>query len=680
MLLERERDNLPSRNTDATVASPSNGLTANDVSANNALTDADLLHLGNFVNAQDSNGTTALWWACLVQNLEMRYRTCELLLKRGAFPGLDALRGNDGELMNMETPFHALLYNSATDIRMVKLFLNHGAKVTEIDPYGYNALHDFAWAGNDPAILDLLMEAGADINVRDEGGETPLHKLLNGRGENVPLDLLKRFLFYKADITVNDKYDQQPLYEVASGGSAEALKMILSHVPGPDIDHQETDGETALYAAARWGNLECCKLLRDAGANLLLCDKQNRPPVFVSCSSESKDTVDFLAQASLEKDTNILRQRSVLDKTILRKASAQGHVDVVKMLLTKYREYLDIDAFDKALGWTPLHVAAYRGFTEIVECLLDHGADMKVLDKKGRTALVLCYQQWELLHATDSVRDASFEGALVALIEADRTAAVSEPHLLSAAARKGSISVLEALVLGPPGQPRADPVLRDEFGWTAVELAKQFKRQLAVDFLQQHSGFTGRYPEAWKITKPDMVKFDPQLKELHFASQGTGLDSLEHRLTVFADCPIPASLERYYYEVMIEFPDPEKAKQESHTIGVGVFSLGASRYTGGIGLEWSFPGHASSARPGSQSWGYHGDDGWVGSSLYGYHDERQIRSQTFGHGDTVGCGIDFRKGYIFWTKNGRRLSESILCLCWNPLWISKQRHTTRTLS
>jgi hypothetical protein len=122
--------------------------------------------------------------------------------------------------------------------------------------------------------------------------------------------------------------------------------------------------------------------------------------------------------------------------------------------------------------------------------------------------------------------------------------------------------------------------------------------------------------------------------------------------------PVPANLERYYFEITIEFPDPPKAAEEKHAVGMGVFSLGASKWSKGSGLELSFPGHFGSSKRGTQSWAYHGDDGWVGSSLLGYSDALQLNTLTFGHGDTIGCGIDFSKGYVFWTKNGERISTT----------------------
>jgi ankyrin repeat protein len=255
-LLDRQEARLPLPTTNAQELEMESAIeNANDESLQDTAPDSpvpshDKVGPQTDINAQMANGTTPLWWASIVPDIKRRYIICKLLLEKGAIPGIEALRQADGDLAAMEPPFHALLYNKATDLQTVKLFLDHNASVTEIDPYGYNVMHDFAWEGSDPAILDLLMEAGADINVRDEGGETPLHKLLSSQGGNMPLALLERFLFHKADITVEDKDNQQALYEVAIGGSAEALKLILAHVPPPDINHKDVDGWTALHIAA----------------------------------------------------------------------------------------------------------------------------------------------------------------------------------------------------------------------------------------------------------------------------------------------------------------------------------------------------------------------------------------------------------------------------------------------
>ena len=42
-------------------------------------------------------------------------------------------------------------------------------------------------------------------------------------------------------------------------------------------------------------------------------------------------------------------------------------------------------------GWTPLHVAARKGHTDIVKLLLDAGADKDVKDKDGRRRCILLH-------------------------------------------------------------------------------------------------------------------------------------------------------------------------------------------------------------------------------------------------------------------------------------------------
>jgi len=56
------------------------------------------------------------------------------------------------------------------------------------------------------------------------------------------------------------------------------------------------------------------------------------------------------------------------------------------------------------------------------------------------------------------------------------------------------------------------------------------------------------------------------------------------------------------------------------------------------------------------AWGYHGDDGRLfggefstrGGTAYG---------PTFGEGDTVGCGVNFDTGTVFYTKNGEIIGQ-----------------------
>jgi hypothetical protein len=71
------------------------------------------------------------------------------------------------------------------------------------------------------------------------------------------------------------------------------------------------------------------------------------------------------------------------------------------------------------------------------------------------------------------------------------------------------------------------------------------------------------------------------------------------------------------------------------------------------------------------SFGYHGDDGGI------FHASGSMVQQygpTYGVGDVVGCGIDFLKGHLFYTLNGKylgaafsNLSTAVLQQDWFPV-------------
>jgi Ran-binding protein 9/10 len=56
-----------------------------------------------------------------------------------------------------------------------------------------------------------------------------------------------------------------------------------------------------------------------------------------------------------------------------------------------------------------------------------------------------------------------------------------------------------------------------------------------------------------------------------------------------------------------------------------------------------------------ESWGIHSDDGDVYS---GGNVGRKYKDTTFNANDVIGCGVNFRTGQAFFTKNGTNLGRS----------------------
>ncbi len=70
---------------------------------------------------------------------------------------------------------------------------------------------------------------------------------------------------------------------------------------------------------------------------------------------------------------------------ILRTAAEFGQMDIVTRLLEDHK--LDVDAADESTGFTALHHAVKTDQLEVVQILVDHGANLSRVDRQGRTAL-----------------------------------------------------------------------------------------------------------------------------------------------------------------------------------------------------------------------------------------------------------------------------------------------------
>ncbi|OBT82969.1 hypothetical protein VE02_08466 [Pseudogymnoascus sp. 03VT05] len=82
----------------------------------------------------------------------------------------------------------------------------------------------------------------------------------------------------------------------------------------------------------------------------------------------------------------LLRLGAELGPSALHNAADQGHLALVLDILSRR----PMDVSDRgSSGQTPLHHAAMKGHADIVQTLLDHGADHEVEDKTDYTTLDL---------------------------------------------------------------------------------------------------------------------------------------------------------------------------------------------------------------------------------------------------------------------------------------------------
>ena len=209
-----------------------------------------LLLKGADVNAKTVDGRTPLH---LAATLPAGTAIIEMLIEAGGEVNARSIVG--------ATP----LFTGATaSLETARLLLSKGADPNAKNGLGVTPLMTAALNGG-PAATKLLLDAGADAKIRTKRGETALANAAN-RGD---IESVKLLLDSGADVRNVDYNGYTPLMHAAycDETSPELIRLLLSR--GADVDavgKGEVAGETALSIAAKRGETEILRILRDAQA------------------------------------------------------------------------------------------------------------------------------------------------------------------------------------------------------------------------------------------------------------------------------------------------------------------------------------------------------------------------------------------------------------------------------
>jgi cytohesin len=128
-----------------------------------------------------------------------------------------------------------------SDAQMAQRLIAAGADVTIIDKGGNNLLHHAVDGGNPDLLALLLEQEGININLaRDVYGSTPL--IMAARDNNVAM--VEQLINAGADLEIGDDWGDTPVNIAAYRGSLEALQLLIER--GAAIEVVNTNGNTAL--------------------------------------------------------------------------------------------------------------------------------------------------------------------------------------------------------------------------------------------------------------------------------------------------------------------------------------------------------------------------------------------------------------------------------------------------
>ncbi|KAE8550321.1 hypothetical protein EYB25_006547 [Talaromyces marneffei] len=274
------------------------------------------------------------------------------------------------------------------------------------------------------------------------------------------------------------------------------------------LNVQNNYGWTPLWIAARAGQDAVVKLL--LAENNIDCDTgdaaSNHSPLRMAAANGHASVVElFLEKGIANPKSTGNRMWETTVTGALTGAVINGHVDVVKLLLTKKCIQVDLKneriqgslwlaarnghtaVVELLLGLdgvvlnvqskyfyrqTPLSVAASKGHIDVVDLLITSGrTNLNLKDDKGRTPLFLASRNGH----------ESVVKLLLTLNGIDRDATdISARTPLSAAAARGHFTVVQSL-LGSG----ANPTLKDNYGWTPFLWASAIGQRNVMHLLQE---------------------------------------------------------------------------------------------------------------------------------------------------------------------------------------------------
>lgn len=225
-----------------------------------------------------------------------------------------------------------------------------------------------------------------------------------------------------------------------------------------------------------------------------------------------------------------------------------------------------------------------------------------------------------------------FEDIISHLIQGDVEAAKDDAELVAACAINGSARLMKELAaIG------ADLNRQDGYGWTPLDLAREFRQDTVSHFLQQQAAWASMLPSRWVNDGQTTISENGKVVN-HTGGQ---------RLCISTDKPLPAGLDTYYFEVTSREPEDGKTHPEWPEMAIGFCTIG--------GKAIEFPGWPPRLNaPSARSWGFHGDNGglYVSSNEKG---ELVDEDLPYRAGHTVGCGVDLTSQTMWFTRNGQKL-------------------------
>ena len=359
-----------------------------------------LLRHGPDLSFRAFAGGTPLHWAYFSGSRAV----IEALLQAGADPTL-----RDDVLRCTPRTFGICWPASEGWVSKVRQRLADDPTLVNIMDAGRAPLH-LAAKGGHLGVVKLLIEAGANVNLRDAEGKTALD-LAGERPDQAGSVKVAEWLKDRdprgrEDMAENTTMDEEETFIAAiRGGELGKVKSMLAARPG--LIRSRRHGASPILIARYHGKQEIVECLRGLLPSLdifeaaALGDRETAERLLDGdgglANAVAQDGFGPLGLASFFNHDAVVRLLLARGARVdaassngmrvmpLHSAAAARSVLIARLLLERGAP-VNARQGTSGLGFTPLMEAALNGQTEMVDLLLEHGADRNMRDDKGQTA------------------------------------------------------------------------------------------------------------------------------------------------------------------------------------------------------------------------------------------------------------------------------------------------------
>ena len=346
------------------------------------------------------------------------------------------------------------------DQAVVRELISKGGAPDVRDESGATALM-YAALYASPATLQLLLDAGVDVNASNSNGSTAL---MWAAGDPAKVRLL---LDRDAAVNAKTKDGTTALVAAAQRGSAESLRLLLARGGNPTASPDEVSALLRSDYALR-DVPDRRRVLKEAGIELKEPSQLTTGAIAVMTDMRTVETL-----LSLGADPNLERSVVRMSMPVLADAAFDGNVEMMRLLLGRGA---DPNRAGTRGGITPLMMAAAgaRPSEAAVRLLLEKGADIQARDERGRNAL-----DWALTQGDTSIAGLlRAAGATPAAPPTPPPAAVVQPRSARAAIEK---AVARLQPIGPVFHERTKCISCHDQSLPAIAVKLASERGVPID-------------------------------------------------------------------------------------------------------------------------------------------------------------------------------------------------------